>query len=81
MFKRFIEDTKMAAKNPIPYATKLSVNAVAIVVGYRLWTNKPLTTFDKITFTIGLCGISFLAFLMFDYDGTNRRKMGLRGGY
>ena len=41
------------------YAMRLSVNAVAIVVGYRLWTNKPVTTFDKITFTIGLLAISF----------------------
>ena len=32
----------------LDYAIRLSVNAVAIVVGYRLWTNKPITTFDKI---------------------------------
>ena len=43
----------------LEYATRLSVNAVAIVVGYRLWTNKPITTFDKITFTIGLLAITF----------------------
>jgi hypothetical protein len=50
---------KDALNNPISYATRLSVNAVAIVVGYRLWTNKPITTFDKITFTIGLLAIGF----------------------
>ena len=43
----------------LDYAMRLSVNAVAIVVGYRLWTNKPITTFDKITFTIGLLAIGF----------------------
>ena len=43
----------------LDYAIRLSVNAVAIVVGYRLWTNKPITTFDKITFTIGLLAIGF----------------------
>ena len=45
---------------------RLSVNAVVFLVGYRLWTNKPLTTFDKITFTIGLLGISFMAFLLLE---------------
>ena len=55
---------KDALNNPISYATRLSVNAVAIVVGYRLWTNKPLTTFDKITFTIGLLAISFTVFAL-----------------
>jgi hypothetical protein len=69
---------KDALNNPISYATRLSVNAVAIVVGYRLWTNKPLTTFDKITFTIGLFGISFVAFLMFD---TQYRRMIIEGDY
>ena len=43
----------------LDYAIRLSVNAVAIVVGYRLWTNKPITTFDKITFTIGLLALTF----------------------
>jgi len=52
MFKRFKE-------NPIPFVIKESVNIAVIVVGYRLWTNKPLTTFDKITFTIGLLAIGF----------------------
>ncbi len=74
MFKRFKE-------NPIPFVIKESVNIAVIVVGYRLWTNKPLTTFDKITFTIGLFGISFVAFLMFDYDATNRKKMIIEGDY
>ena len=55
---------KDALNNPISYATRLSVNAVAIVVGYRLWTNKPITTFDKITFTIGLLAISFTVFAL-----------------
>ena len=48
----------------LDYAIRLSVNAVAIVVGYRLWTNKPITTFDKITFTIGLLAISFTVFAL-----------------
>lgn len=56
----------MFNNSKVAYATRLSVNAVAIVVGYRLWTNKPLTTFDKITFTIGLLGISFMTFLLLE---------------
>ena len=61
--ERFITDFK---ESPVASATKVLVNAVGGVVGYRLWTNKPLTTFDKITFTIGLFGISFMVFLMLE---------------
>ena len=56
----------MFNNSKVAYATRLSVNAVVFLVGYRLWTNKPLTTFDKITFTIGLLGISFMAFLLLE---------------
>ena len=49
----------MFNNSKVAYATRLSVNAVVFLVGYRLWTNKPLTTFDKITFTIGLLAITF----------------------
>jgi len=75
---------KDALNNPISYATRLSVNAVAIVVGYRLWTNKPLTTFDKITFTIGLFGITFMTFLLLDPEFPKypiTREMIIEGDY
>ena len=63
-------------------ATRLSVNAVAIVVGYRLWTNKPLTTFDKITFTIGLFTIAFtVSALAEPFLSQRGRAMIIEGDY
>ena len=42
------------------FGSRVVVNAVAFVVGYRVWTQEPLTTFDKGIITAGIVGFVLL---------------------